>query len=173
MQNLIIVLVYLSTLFVQSGPNVQEPLYEKTLERPFSHPDDNDVFSIRIVGDSISTGEFILTITTFENEVIFQEKHHTNLLIGYGLPFEETDTNIIETYIKKRVDEFFIDDNFLNPAIPENHKFDPDYSDEEIWNDIKSDSTAIGFYYLLGIENGCRIAYSKKKREVVKYFCCC
>ena len=63
--------------------------------------------------------------------------------------------------------------NFINPAIAADDKFEADYSDKEIWDDIKSDPTAIGFYYMLGEEDGRRIAFSKKTGKVLMYFNCC
>jgi hypothetical protein len=78
-----------------------------------------------------------------------------------------------EKYMRNRVKEFFDEKNFNYPAIKQDEVFDEDYSDMEIWNDIKSDRTAIGFYYLIGEEDGRTIAYSKKTKKVVMYFNCC
>ena len=72
-----------------------------------------------------------------------------------------------------RIEGFFNENNFLNPAIKKDEKFDPDYSDKETWDEIQSDKAAIGFSYLLGEEDGRKIAFSKKKRIVVMYFNCC
>ena len=76
-------------------------------------------------------------------------------------------------YIKDKLDKFFNEDNFHQPAIAANDSFDEDYTKKEIWDDIISDRTAIGFYYLIGEEDGRHIAYSKKLGKVVLYYNCC
>jgi hypothetical protein len=78
-----------------------------------------------------------------------------------------------EKYIRNRIKEFFEEKNFKYPAIKQDEVLDEDYSDKEIWNDIQSDRTAIGFFYLIGEEDGRTIAYSKKTKKVVMYFNCC
>lgn len=103
---------------------------------------------------------------------ILTEKYPANYLIGYGLDPGAT-IEEQENYIKKRVDEFFKGENFISPAIELESKFDEDESDYQIWNDIKSDSTAVGFLYLIGEESIKSIAYSKKMKKVVVYFSCC
>jgi hypothetical protein len=89
----------------------------------------------------------------------------------------QTDENTTDeekiNMIKKRVSSFFDDKNFIFPAINSSDIIDTDYSNSEIWNDIKSNPKALGFYYLIGDELGCKLAYSKKQKKIVKYFCCC
>ena len=115
----------------------------------------------------------VFKIIDFEGAEILNETYPSNVLIS-GYIFDEKSTSKkLEEYIKKRVSEFFKEDNFSNPALSVDSKFDSDYSDKKNWTDIKSDSSAVGFYYLIGLENGCRISYSKKQKQVLKYFCCC
>lgn len=38
---------------------------------------------------------------------------------------------------------------------------------KDIWKDIRSGESAVGFYYLVGEEDGRHIAYSKKLKKVV------
>jgi len=47
-----------------------------------------------------------------------------------------------------------IEKKFYSPVIKEDDIFDENLSDKEIWIVIKSDCAAIGFYYLIGEENG-------------------
>lgn len=114
------------------------------------------------------------TISNSDGKTINLEEYPSKYLIGYGLvsPTQPT-LKEEEEYIKKRVAEFFNEENFSNTAIEVGAQIDTDYSNEENWNDIKSDQTAVGFSYLIGEEARCQIAYSKKKRKIVKYFCCC
>jgi hypothetical protein len=153
---------------------VQEPLLENVIYRTFSNPSTKDKFSISISGTSIVDGTMKFTISTSEGVTIHLEEYPSNYLIGYGLGSTTPPTlKEEEDYIKKRVAEFFNDDNFSSPAIGANDEIDTDYSNEEDWNDIRSDQTAVGFYYLIAEEAGCQIAYSKKNQKTIKYFCCC
>ena len=71
------------------------------------------------------------------------------------------------------MDEFFNEDNFSSPAIGLEDSCESDYSDCEIWETLKNEQTAVGFYFLIGEEAGCWIAYSKKLKKVLRYYCCC
>ncbi len=148
-------------------------LIEKVVWRNFSSPSAKDKFSIEIVGKSIAEGTMIFTIESSEGLTIHSEEYPSNHLVGYGLLGKEATAEIVENFIKNRVNEFFDEKNFVDSPIRRDDEIDEDYSNTEVWNDIKSDSTAVGFYYMIGEEAGCWIAYSKKKRETVKYFCCC
>ena len=152
---------------------IQKPLYENLIQRPFSDPKHEDELSISIIGQSIVDGTAIFSIKTHNGRMIHHEEFPARDLIGYGLIGEEATVAKMEQYIKKRVDDFFIEDHFSNPAIAADEEMDEDYSDPEVWNDIKSDQSAIGFYYHVGEEAGCQIAYSKKQRKTRIYFCCC
>ena len=67
----------------------------------------------------------------------------------------------------------FNEDNFKKPAIDTEDRLDSEYSDPGNWEAIKADRAAIGFYFLLGEEDGRSIAWSKKLGKVVLYFSCC
>ncbi|MDW3196891.1 MAG: hypothetical protein R8G66_31230 [Cytophagales bacterium] len=169
--------IYLLSLFAWLSAGlkqpIQEPIYENLIQRPFSHPELEDELSISIIGQSIVDGTAIFTINTHDGRRIHHEEFPARFLVGYGLIGEEATVENMEKYIKKHVDEFFVDDQFSNPAIAADEERDEDYSDPEAWKDIKSDQTAIGFYYRVGEEGGCQIAYSKKQRKTLNYFCCC
>jgi hypothetical protein len=152
---------------------VNNILLKNSVYKVFSNPNKKDKFTILIIGESIIEGEMVFKIIDFEGAEILNETYPSNVLIS-GYIFDEKSTSKkLEEYIKKRVSEFFKEDNFSNPALSVDSKFDSDYSDKKNWTDIKSDSSAVGFYYLIGLENGCRISYSKKQKQVLKYFCCC
>lgn len=151
----------------------QKPLYQNVVERNFSNPEEKDELSIKIIGNSILGGTAVISITTKVGRTIFKEEFPARYLIGYSFTGSYDNEDHKEDYIKERVDEFFVEENFSNPAISTDEQFDEDYSELDNWNDIKSDKTAIGFYYLIGEEAGCRIAYSKKQKRTLTYFCCC
>ncbi|PXY03075.1 hypothetical protein DF185_03010 [Marinifilum breve] len=155
-------------LAIEIGSN----LAENKILCSFSHPDKKDEFYIMIEGSSILKGNVRFTITNYNRIKIYEEEFPAIFLIGHGLPFEASEIEK-ENFIKKRISEFFNEDNFSSPAISAEDTFDEDYSNKEIWEDIKSDQTAIGFYYLIGEGDGRSIAYSKKLKKVVMYFNCC
>ena len=131
-----------------------------------------DTFRIYATGTSILDGQFHFQIITSDASIIHDETLDTTWLLDYGA---EGDTTLTakESYIRNRIENFFNDKNFRQPAISSTEVYEADYSDKTIWDDIKSDSTAIGFYYLVGKEDGRRVAYSKKLNKVVLYYNCC
>lgn len=145
-------------------------LYKKAILHSFSAPVDMDSFSIYITGQSIKNGEINFQIKTSKGQLILDEKYPSVYFVDYG--FDKT-LGTEEEYIKKRVDSFFDEKRFKQPAITADEIFDEDYSDKEIWDDIKSDKSSIGFSYFIGDEDGRYIAYSKKMGKVVLYFNCC
>lgn len=148
-------------------------LIEQRVWHTFSALDKKDEFHICIRGKSIAKGQVTLTIINSNKVVIFKEEFPSNYLLDYGFDDNIDSVKGKEKYIKKRISEFFHKDNFHTPAIERNETFKGDYSDETIWNDIKSDQKAVGFSYLIGEENRQTIAYSKKTKKVVVYFSCC
>lgn len=134
----------------------------------FSDPNKKDSFQIEILGKSLLKGTVVFKIISYAGTELFNISFQSHDLIGYGLPENPTIIDK-ENYIKDRINNFFKKDNFIIPAIKKSDEFDQDFSDEEVWLDIKSDPTAIGFYYLIGEEDNRQIAYSKKNKKVVMY----
>jgi hypothetical protein len=147
-------------------------LYKSEALHYFSSTVDKDTFKIIITGQAIKDGQFKFQIITKDGQIILEESYETTMLLDYGLKDKPTDMEITE-YIKSRIDNFFIEDNFHQPAISKTDTFDEDYSEKEIWDDIIADQTSIGFYYLIGEEAGQQIAFSKKLGKVVSYYNCC
>jgi len=147
-------------------------LYKNEVIQYFSSTADKDTFKIIVTGQSIKDGQFRFQIITKDGEIILDENYETTMLLDYGLKPNPTDKET-EEYIKTRIDNFFTDDKFHQPAISKFDTFDEDYSKKEIWDDIISDQNSIGFYYLIGEEDGRHIAFSKRLRKVVLYYNCC
>lgn len=148
-------------------------LIEQRVWHIFSEVDKKDEFRICIRGKSITAGQVTFTIINSNKVVIFKEEFSSNYLLDYGFVDNIDSVKDKEKYITKRIRGFFNKNNFHTPAIKRGETFEEDYSDEIIWNDIKSDQTAIGFSYLIGEENRLIISYSKKTKKVVVYFSCC
>jgi hypothetical protein len=147
-------------------------LYKSETSHYFSSLESKDTFKVTVTGQSIKDGQFRFQIITKAGKLILDQNYETTMLLDYGLKANPTD-NEIEEYMRTRIDKFFNEDNFRQPAISQNDTFDPDYAEKEIWDNIISDQTSVGFYYLIGEEDGRHIAFSKKPEKVVLYYNCC
>ncbi|WP_162427676.1 hypothetical protein [Pontibacter pudoricolor] len=141
-------------------------------QHAFSDPATKDTFRITLEGDSVQTADVTFEIHSSKGELIYQEKFAAIDLINYDLP-ENASPAEWDKFILNRIDTFFEEKNFATPAIKSGMEFDPYYADETAWEDLKSDPNSIGFYYLLGKEDGRWIAYSKALQKVVMYYNCC
>ncbi len=171
MNKYLIILLLIIVLNSKNAQNNYIHIVEK--EHYFSSINIRDKFQIILSGDKIIDGEVTIRILTTSDTILFEESYHSTYLIGYGLSSERVTTEKREKYILKRMNEFFDEDKFNSPAIGLNDSCDTDYANCEIWNILQKQQTAISFYYLIGEEAGCKIAYSKKLKKVVKFFCCC
>ena len=147
-------------------------LISNTELHPFSDPIKQDTFRIKLVGDSLHIAIATLEIVGHDGRILYTESFTANYLLNYDTPLNPTPGQRDE-FILNRIDTFFDAENFKMPAITADMTFDPNYSDQQIWDDIKSDDASIGFHYLLGKEDGRWLAYSKSQQEVVLYFNCC
>lgn len=140
----------------------------------FSTPGQKDLFQLEVKGSDLLHAEVFFTITSSGNRSIYNISFHSIDLINPDLPagIDAPKKDQI-AFIENRIRTFFDETNFRIPAIAANQEFDEEYSDKQIWDEIKNDKTAIGFYYLLGEEDGRQIAYSKRQKKVVLYFNCC
>lgn len=149
-------------------------LIKQSVKHQFSQTDKKDEFYICVKGESLLKGKAIFTIRNSAGIEIFREEFPSINLIGYDLPQGiGASVKDQENFIKSRVLEFFDEKNFKTPAIKLDEVFDEDYSDKDIWESIKNNKNAIGFYFLIGEEDGRSIAYSKRLKKVVLYFNCC
>ena len=161
------------TLVNKTNLDKQEKLLlANVMTHYFSSPTIKDTFKIVLSGHTIIDSNFEFEIKTNYGLVIHNEIYPSSYLIGYGLDPNASETEQAE-YIKNRVLTFFEEENFRQPAIEKDELFDADYSDLEVWNDIKADSTAVKFISLVGEEGIGHIAYSKKLKRVVMIFSCC
>jgi hypothetical protein len=160
----------------QTGNNLI--IYNTEKYHHFSTLGKKDFFSLTLTGNSIQKGDLVFKIISSTGKLIYNQKFKGEDLIGYGLS-EKWQNGITPTpkeyddYILKRMKEFFDEKNFFKPAIAKNEKPDLNFTYQNIWDDIKSDNTAIGFHYLIGKEDNRWIAWSKKQGKVLQYKSCC
>ncbi|MER2998548.1 hypothetical protein [Pontibacter populi] len=174
--SLCLLLIACSTKERQEEAKAQEVstniIKQSVKQHAFSDPATKDTFKVTLEGDSVQTAKVTFEIHNSKGEQIYLEQFDAIDLINYDLP-ENANPADWDKFILNRIDTFFEEENFVTPAIQSGMEFDPYYADETAWEDIKSDSNSIGFYYLLGKEDGRWIAYSEALQKVVMYFNCC
>jgi hypothetical protein len=158
---------------LRTTTKIDSILIDQRVSHDFSQVGKKDEFYICIRGKSITEGQVIFTIISHDKTIILREEFPSYLLMNYGFEGDLESAKDRKKYMRNRIREFFAEKNFYFPAIKPDEAFVEDYSNKEIWNDIHSDRTAIGFSYLIGEEDGRKIAYSKKSKKVVMYFNCC
>jgi len=156
-------------------PEKSPYLIENKVLHAFSDPVKKDEFRIVITGKSLLKGKVLLTITNPEGKNLLKEEFDANFLLGYDFTGNINSKKETDAFITKRINAFFSEDKFSVPAIEDDEIFEDQsyYIDKETWDEIKANKQAIGFYYLLGAEDGRHIAFSKKKGKVVMYYNCC
>lgn len=153
--------------------NTDSILIEQRAFHDFSQVGKKDEFYICIRGKSITEGKVIFKIISHDKTTILNEEFPSYLLMDYGFIGDLESEKDREKYMTNRIREFFNEKKFFYPAIKPEEHFDKDYSDKEIWDEIQSDKSAIGFSYHLGEGDGRKIAYSKKNKKAMMYFNCC
>ena len=149
-----------------------EPLAHNVRLHKFSDAEKQDTFKITLLGDSPETALVKFEIVSSNGEVIYKDEFESNYLFDYNLQQNATSQERNE-FILARINTFFDDENFITPAIKSDQIFDPNYSDEKVWNAVKQEAGATGFHYQLGKEDGRWIAYLKQQDKVALYFNCC
>lgn len=144
----------------------------------FSSTIKKDTFILVMKGDFLTKSNISFSIITFENSVIFEEQFPTIALYGFGpdVTKPEPDSITVERYLIERFNNFFSHENFILPAIKPNAKYDKDYNDvisKDEWNQIKINSSSIGFGFTLWEESISYITYLNSKRKAVVYHVCC
>ncbi|WP_343636412.1 hypothetical protein [Fluviicola sp.] len=150
-------------------------LIENKILHTFSDPGKKDEFRIVVTGENLLKGKVLFTITTSEGKNILKEEFEADYLLGYDFTGDIHSQKETDAFITKRIKEFFSKDRFTTPAIEEDVLFEDQsyYIDQETWEEIKANKQAVGFYYLLGKEDGRHVAFSKKKGRAVMYYNCC
>ena len=149
-------------------------LDNKTLHT-FSDPAAKDEFRIVVTGESLLKGKVLFTITNPEGKNLLKEEFDANFLLGYDFTGNINSKKDTDAFITKRIKTFFAEKQFSSPAIEDDLIFEDQsyYIDKETWDEIKANKQSVGFYYLLGKEDGRHVAFSKKKGRAVMYYNCC
>ena len=147
------------------------PLVENSTGHLFSNHETKDRFKVYITGDDILTGTVYFVITNAQGEEIHSEKFASNELFTYDAPQDALGR---EKFIKDRIANFFKEEQFQNPALAANEKYDEEMAaglDKGTWTEIQTNK-AIGFSRNTSY-GSIAIAYSKKQKKTFVYHDCC
>ncbi|WP_316736934.1 hypothetical protein [Pedobacter aquatilis] len=143
------------------------------LTKSFSNLNTLDTFKIELTGKKAADIILHFTIKNNEGKEIFSED-----LKGKDL-VDNTDPNIDLSkekaqvlYLKTIANDFFAEDNFLEPAVMPDDKVDNNAPDKALYEELKK-SGLNGFKYRLGKESNLYIAWSEKEQKVKVYYKCC
>lgn len=143
------------------------------IAKSFSDLKTLDSFKIELIGRKPEKMVLIFTIKKASGEEIYNTKIRGTELLG------STDPNIDLSkekdqivFLKTIADNFFSDDNFLEPAVMPEDKPDNYTPDKVLYEELKK-SGLNGFKYRLGKENNLYIAWSEKEHKVKIYYNCC
>ncbi|KAA9338384.1 hypothetical protein F0P96_05995 [Hymenobacter busanensis] len=138
----------------------------------FSSPTAPDLFQLVLRGDSLLSSEATFTITAADGTVIFRETLSSADLEA-SMVYQMTKPGATkaerEAYVRRRMNEFFADKNFRKPAVGSTDIYQPGTVDRAVWDDLRRRPDAVGFSYLVGKEDGRRIAWSTLRKQVVRY----
>ncbi len=139
----------------------------------FSAAGKPDKFSLVLRGKSLLNGELTFTITRgTDNRVIFRETFPVadiEAAMVYEMKTPTATPAEREAYVRKRLQEFFADKNFVRPAISAQDTYQPGSTlDKATWEELRGQKESVGFMYLLGKEDRRKIAWSPMRQQVVQ-----
>ena len=144
-----------------------------SITKSFSDLNTKDTFKIELTGRKPEEMVLNFTIKNAKGLEIYNTK-----LKGTDL-LDNTDPNIDLSkekdqviFLKTIADNFFAEDNFLEPAVMPEDKADNYVPDKALYEELKKTGLN-GFKYRLGKENNLYIAWSGKEKKVKIYYNCC
>jgi len=143
------------------------------IPKSFSDLNTQDTFKIELTGRKPEDMVLNFTIKNSKGLEIYNAKLKGSDLVGNTDPnidlSKEKDQVI---FLKTITNDFFSEDNFLEPAVMPDDKADNNTPDKALYEELKK-SGLNGFKYRLGKENNIYIAWSKKDKKVKIYYKCC
>ncbi len=145
----------------------------QSVTKSFSDLKTLDTFKIELTGRKPEDMVLTFSIKNADGKEIYNTKIKGTDLLGSADPnidlTKEKDQII---FLKTIADEFFNDDNFLEPAVLTEDKADSYVPDKALYDELKK-SGLNGFKYRLGKENNIYIAWSEREQKVKIYYNCC
>ena len=144
-----------------------------SIAQSFSSLKTVDTFKIELTGRKPEDMILNFSIKNAAGKEIYRTAIQGTALLG------STDPNVNLSrkkdqiiFLKTIADEFFAEDNFLEPAVMPDDKPDQYTPDKALYEELKKTGLN-GFKYRLGKENNIYIAWSEKEQRVKVYYNCC
>ncbi|QPH40330.1 hypothetical protein [Pedobacter endophyticus] len=146
---------------------------DQRMAKSFSDLATLDTFKLELTGRKPEEMVFNFTIKNAKGAEIYNTKIKGTDLLGSTDPnvdlSKEKDQIV---FLKTIADNFFAEDNFLEPAVLPDNEADNYVPDKGLYEELKK-SELNGFKYRLGKENNIYIAWSEKDKKVKIYYKCC
>lgn len=176
----LLLLITISTLFLacqQSDKAKDDSINFKNVNqqitKSFSDLNSQDTFKIELTGRKPENMVLVFNIKKAGGKEIYHVQLKGSDLLG------DTDPNLDLSkekdqiaFLKTIADDFFAEDNFLEPAVLPEDKADNYVPDKALYEELKK-SGLNGFKYRLGKENNRYIAWSAQEQKVKVYYNCC
>jgi hypothetical protein len=130
-----------------------------------------DVFRLQVLGDSLLTAPAVLTIHSASGQELYRQQLNPGDLeapLVYVLNGEPATPARRLAYVRWRLTHFFADSCFSTPAVGPQETYSPGFVDRATWDDLRRPGT-IAFRYLVGKEDGHRLAWSARQKKVVRF----
>lgn len=157
----------------QTNTSVETKNVNQNIAKAFSKLEQLDTFSIELIGTKPQEMKLIFTIKDPDGKEIYNTTLNGKELV------ENTDPNLNLskekaqiTFLKTIADDFFAEDNFLEPAVMPEDKADQFVPDKTLYEELKK-SGLNGFKYRLSKDKNIYIAWSEKEQKVKIYYSCC
>lgn len=134
----------------------------------FSDPKTKDNFLLQLRGPRILTSRLHLIVLTAKGDTLRHEVMPARALLQ-GLEVQSSRPTTVrdqEIAILRRMNTFFSEDHFTNPAVP-GSATRPAGLDAKAWESLRADPTAIGFDFPGAAGSEKRLAYSRQLRRAV------
>ncbi|WP_131557842.1 hypothetical protein [Pedobacter frigidisoli] len=145
----------------------------QSIAKSFSSLDKLDTFKIELTGRKPEDMVLTFSIKNALGKEIYNAKLKGTDLLGSTDPNVDLSKEKYQIiFLKTIADDFFAEDNFLEPAVIPEDKADNYTPDKALYEELKK-SGLNGFKYRLGKENNIYIAWSEKEQKVKIYYNCC
>lgn len=140
---------------IPASPN---PYFYEERMHVFSNPLLADTFRLTIPQKNTTGTNILFQIISYKGQIIYSEKFPVAALTN-DMSILENEAEE-EKYPAKRIKDFFSDQSFSKPAVDPQEEFSSDgnFLEQADWEDIHTDTSATGFFYLTEKANGRGIA---------------
>jgi len=145
----------------------------KTMLHSFKDSIQSDTFRIVLRGHKPKDMELIFTITPKDGAPIYTTVLKAKALIDNykeTVDLEKEEKQLL--FLEEELNQFFDEENFLEPAVTENEIPDDNTPDKNFFNELKKTGLD-GFKYRTGKESKVYIAWSNAENKVKIYYQCC